>query len=46
MLRSEFLEDYKNNCFHKTTLNENMDILLDYLLSKQIKVGMIYKQTF
>ena len=41
MLRSDFLEDYKNNCFHKTTLNENMDILLDYLLSKQIKVGIV-----
>ncbi len=41
MLRSEFLEDYKNNCFHKTTLNENMDELLDYLLNRQIKIGIV-----
>ena len=41
MLRSEFLEDYKNNCFHKTTLNENMEELLDYLLSRQIKIGIV-----
>ena len=41
LLRSEFLEDYKNNCFIKTTLNKDMDQLLDYLLNEQIKVGVV-----
>ena len=41
LLRSEFLEDYKSNCFIKTTLNKNMDQLLDYLLSVHIKVGVV-----
>ena len=41
LLRSEFLEDYKNNCFIKTTLNKDMDQLLDYLLSEQIKIGVV-----
>ena len=41
LLRSEFLEDYKSNCFIKTTLNKNMEQLLDYLLSVHIKVGVV-----
>tara|TARA_B100000035_G_scaffold311888_1_gene322249 strand:- start:5760 stop:6437 length:678 start_codon:yes stop_codon:yes gene_type:complete len=41
MLRSEFLDDYKNNCFIKTKLNENMSALLKYLLDKQIKIGIV-----
>ena len=41
LLRSEFLDDYKSNCFIKTTLNKNMDQLLDYLLSVHIKVGVV-----
>ena len=41
LLRSEFLEDYKNNCFIKTTLNKDMDQLLDYLLGEQIKIGVV-----
>ena len=41
LLRSEFLEDYKNNCFIKTTLNKDMDHLLNYLLSEHIKIGVV-----
>ena len=41
LLRSEFLEDYKNNCFIKTKLNPNMDQLLRYLLDKGIKIGIV-----
>ena len=41
MLRSEFLEDYKNNCFYKTRLNENIDILLEFLIENDIKVGVV-----
>ena len=41
LLRSEFLEDYKNNCFIKTKLNPNMGQLLDYLLDKEIKIGIV-----
>ena len=41
LLRSEFLEDYKNNCFIKTKLNPNMDQLLNYLLDKEIKIGIV-----
>ena len=41
LLRSEFLEDYKSNCFIKTTLNKNMEQLLEYLLSVHIKVGVV-----
>ena len=31
LLRSEFLEDYKNNCFIKTTLNKDMDLSLIHI---------------
>ena len=41
LLRSEFLDDYKNNCFIKTELNKNMAELLDFLLAKKIKVGIV-----
>ena len=41
LIRSEFLEDYKNNCFIKTKLNPNMDQLLNYLLDKEIKIGIV-----
>ena len=41
LLRSEFLEDYKNNCFIKTELNKNMADLLNYLLDKKIKIGVV-----
>ena len=41
LLRSEFLEDYKNNTFVKTKLNNNMDKLLDYLLKKNILIGIV-----
>ena len=41
LLRSEFLEDYKNNCFIKTKLNQNMSELLDYLLHEGIKIGIV-----
>ena len=41
LLRSEFLEDYKNHSFIKTRLNKNMDKLLDYLLEKNILVGIV-----
>ena len=41
LLRSEFLEDYKSHSFIKTKLNKNMDKLLDYLLGKNILVGIV-----
>jgi len=41
LLRSEFLEDYKNHSFNKTRLNKNIDKLLDYLLEKNILVGIV-----
>ena len=41
LLRSEFLEDYKNHSFIETRLNKNMDKLLDYLLEKNILVGIV-----
>ena len=41
LLRAEFLEDYKSNCFKKTRLNKNIDILLDYLIKMNIKVGIV-----
>ena len=41
LLRSEFLEDYKNHSFIKTKLNKNIDKLLDYLLKKNILVGIV-----
>ena len=41
LLRSEFLEDYKNHSFIKTRLNKNMSKLIDYLLEKNILVGIV-----
>ena len=41
LLRSEFLEDYKNHSFIETRLNKNIDKLLDYLLEKNILVGIV-----
>ena len=41
LLRAEFLDDYKNNVFINTRLNENMDKLIDYLLEKNIMIGIV-----
>ena len=41
LIRSEFLEDYKDNCFINTRINNNMDSLIDYLIGKNIKVGVV-----
>ena len=41
LIRSEFLEDYKDNCFINTKINNNMDSLIDYLISKNIRVGVV-----
>ena len=41
LIRSEFLEDYKDNCFINTKINNNMDSLIDYLISKNIQVGVV-----
>jgi phosphoglycolate phosphatase len=41
LLRSEFLEDYKNHSFIETRLNKNIDKLLDYLQEKNILVGIV-----
>ena len=41
LLRAEFLDDYKNNVFIDTKLNDNMDKLIDYLLEKNIMVGIV-----
>tara|TARA_Y100000768_G_scaffold387249_1_gene377945 strand:+ start:1320 stop:1985 length:666 start_codon:yes stop_codon:yes gene_type:complete len=41
LIRSEFLEDYKDNCFISTQLNKNMDALMNYLISKEIKIGVV-----
>ena len=41
LLRSEFLEDYKTHSFVKTKLNKNMDKLLEYLLERNILVGIV-----
>lgn len=41
MLRSEFLEEYKNNCFNRTKLNKNMRELLDFLSKKKIITGVV-----
>lgn len=41
LLRAEFLEDYKHNVFVDTKLNNNMDKLIDYLLVKDILVGVV-----
>ena len=41
LIRSEFLEDYKDNCFEHTKLNNNMGELIDYLLEKDIILGVV-----
>ena len=41
LLRSEFLDDYKHHPFHKTKLNKDMDKLLNYLIKKNIIIGIV-----
>ena len=41
LLRAEFLEDYKNNCFIETKLNINMQDLLNFLVKRNIKIGIV-----
>ena len=41
LLRSEFLDDYKHNPFVKTELNKDMDELLNYLIKKNITIGIV-----
>jgi len=41
LIRSEFLEDYKDNCFIHTKINYNMKELIDYLVEKNIVVGVV-----
>ena len=41
LIRSEFLEDYKDNCFINTKLNNNMNNLIEYLTKKQISIGVV-----
>ena len=41
LLRSEFLDDYKHHPFIKTELNKDMDILLNYLINKNIIIGVV-----
>ena len=41
LIRSEFLDDYKDNCFINTKLNNNMNGLIDYLVGKNISVGVV-----
>tara|TARA_B100001057_G_scaffold36093_1_gene32692 strand:+ start:125 stop:787 length:663 start_codon:yes stop_codon:yes gene_type:complete len=41
LIRSEFLEDYKDNCFINTKINNNMYDLIDYLVGKNILVGVV-----
>ena len=41
LLRSEFLDDYKNHPFIKTELNKDMDILMNYLINKNIIIGIV-----
>ena len=41
LLRSEFLEDYKHHTFVKTKLNKDMDKVLNYLINKSIKIGIV-----
>jgi len=41
LLRSEFLEDYKAHSFIETKLNKNINELLDYLLEKNILIGVV-----
>tara|TARA_B100001113_G_scaffold99466_1_gene80269 strand:+ start:272 stop:937 length:666 start_codon:yes stop_codon:yes gene_type:complete len=41
LIRSEFLEDYKDNCFVNTKLNNNMAELITYLTQKNIVLGVV-----
>ena len=41
LLRAEFLEDYKYNCFIETKLNKNMQNLLNFLVERNIKIGIV-----
>ena len=41
LLRSEFLNDYKHNPFVKTELNKGMDNLINYLIKKNILIGIV-----
>ena len=41
LLRSEFLDDYKHHTFVETELNKGMDELLDYLIKKNILIGIV-----
>ncbi len=41
LLRAEFLEDYKHNCFIETKLNMNMQDLLNFLVESNIKTGIV-----
>ena len=41
LLRSEFLDDYKHHPFVETKLNKDMDKLLNYLIKKNIMIGIV-----
>ncbi len=41
LLRSEFLDDYKHRPFVETKLNKDMDKLLNYLIKKNIMIGIV-----
>tara|TARA_A100001011_G_scaffold263544_1_gene272135 strand:- start:165 stop:830 length:666 start_codon:yes stop_codon:yes gene_type:complete len=41
LLRSEFLDDYKHHPFVETKLNKDMDKLLNYLIKKNIMIGVV-----
>jgi len=41
LIRSEFLDDYKDNCFINTKLNNNIFELIDYLITKNIVLGVV-----
>jgi phosphoglycolate phosphatase len=41
LLRSEFLDDYKHHPFVKTKLNKDMDELLNYLIERNIIIGVV-----
>ena len=41
LIRSEFLDDYKSNCFINTKINNNMNELIDYLIEKNILLGVV-----
>lgn len=41
LLRAEFLEDYKHNCFIATKLNINIQDLLNFLVESNIMIGIV-----